>query len=111
DIDFFPTRRSSDLELLIRQAGNEIDIDVVESVFPERLDIAENVSGIVEAARIFQVLIVKRLRPEADAIDAGTGIAFELSLVERAGIRFEADFFGSFRKSRENFLNPHTVND
>ena len=96
---------------MIRQPGNEIDIDVVESVFPERLDIAENVGGIVEAARIFQVLIVKRLRPEADAIDAGTGIAFELSLVERAGIRFEADFFGAFRKSRENFLNPHTVND
>src|SRR5206468_10714771 len=98
-------------KLIIRQDGKYIDIEVVESSLPERLDIAENVSRIVEAACIFQILIVKRLRPEADAIDAGAGIAFELGLVERARIRFEADLFGAFRKSCENFLNPDTVND
>ena len=69
----------------MRQTGDQVHADIGEAMFPERFEIAKNVGSAVQPARIFQILIMKRLHAEADSIHAGRAILLAVcASVERS---------------------------
>src|SRR5712691_2663053 len=69
---------SPDVEALMRQAGDQIDIDVVKPMFPEQLQIAKDVGRIVEPSGMSEIFITERLHAKTDAIHTCCAIALEL---------------------------------
>src|SRR6266850_1582623 len=59
---------SPDFEALMWQAGDQVDIDVVEPMFAERLHIAKDVGRAVQPSGMSEIFITERLHAQADAI-------------------------------------------
>src|SRR5262249_45018805 len=76
---------SPDVESLVRQSGNQIDVDVREPVLPKQRDIVKNVDGAVKTASIPEIVVVKRLRTQTDTIHTRSSIALQFRLAESSG--------------------------
>jgi hypothetical protein len=72
---FFP-----DLEPLVRQSGNQIDIDIRETMLPEEVDVAKHIYRCVKASGILEIFIVERLHAKTDPVHAGCTIPFQLNV-------------------------------
>src|SRR5262245_62623948 len=76
---FFP-----DFEALVWEPGDQVDVDVVETVLPERSDITQHVGRRMEAAGLLEILVLKGLGAEADSVHSCHAIGFELRIRESA---------------------------
>src|SRR5436190_24239138 len=68
---------SPDIETLMRQAGDQIDVDVLESMCPERLHIAKDIGRTVQPPGMPEIFVTKRLHAKTDAIHACCPIPLE----------------------------------
>src|SRR5215831_9454303 len=94
-----------DFQPLVRQAGNQIDTDVAESMFSETVEISKYIGSAVDSTRILQIPVIERLHTEADSIDTGSAVLLQFVSSQRAGIGFQTDFASAFWKRADNLLD------
>ena len=74
-----------------RQAEHQVEIEVVETGPPRRVDRCVGLARVVHATERAQAGVVETLDPEREAIDPGRAVGAEARGVGAAGIRFEGD--------------------
>jgi len=80
---------------LVRQTGNQVEADILETSIAKNLGRAIDVVAAVHAARRFQLIVLKGLHAHADAIESGLAPCGGLLRDDRFGIGFEGDLFES----------------
>src|SRR5262245_11478548 len=96
---------------LMWESGDQINADIVESVLTQSIDIAKYIGRSMKPACMLQVVIVKRLHAEADAIYAGTEISLQFRVAKCTGIDFDTDLESTLRQCGDNLLNKLSIND
>src|SRR5262245_31272936 len=96
---------------LMRQSGDQINADIVESMLTQIIDIAKYIGSSVKPACMLEVVIVKRLHAEADAIHTGTEISLQFRGAKCTGIGFDADLESTLGQCGDNLVNKLSIND